>query len=300
MSDRIAFIGLGIMGEAMASNLLEARGELSVFNRSPEKAAKLEARGAKVCASPAEAAADAEIICLCLSNDNAVKDVLFGEGGVVQNLRYNSLIIDFSTISPSMSREFAAALKHDYKAAFIDAPVSGGDIGAKQGTLTIMAGGDPSDFERARSVFEAIGKSATLAGPVGAGQLTKAVNQIVVSITVAAMTEGLMLAEKAGLDVVKTLEIIRGGAAGSWTLDNYAPRVVAGDLGPGFHARNMLKDLRIAIGEADDLGLPLPVSELLKSLYTALCAHENPDVEFGNHALIELYRKGFMTGGVKD
>ncbi|MCB0344085.1 MAG: NAD(P)-dependent oxidoreductase [Bdellovibrionales bacterium] len=295
MAERIGFIGLGIMGGAMAENLLRAGFELFVHNRTAGKTSHLESEGAVVCDSPAAVAAEAQVVCLCLSNDSAVRSVIFGDGGIVQNLRYGSLIIDFSTISPGAAREFGSELSKSYKTAFIDAPVSGGDIGAKNATLSIMAGGASDDFERAKAVFEAVGRKATLTGPVGSGQLTKAVNQLVVAITVAAMTEGLMFADKAGLNLETTLEVISSGAAGSWTLDNYAPRVLAGDLKPGFHARNMLKDLRIAIREADDLGLPLPVSDLLKSLYTGLCAHERPDFELGNHALIELYRNGLMT-----
>ena len=295
MAERVGFIGLGIMGSAMAQNLLGSGRELIVFNRSGAKARELEKLGAVVADSPAEVAASAEIICLCLSNDDAVRSVIFGEGGLTQNIRYGSLIIDFSTISPSAAREFAKELRATYKASFVDAPVSGGDVGAKNATLTIMAGGEAQDFERANEIFSVLGKKATLTGAVGSGQLTKAVNQIVVAITVAAMTEGLVFAEKSGLDLGTTLEVISGGAAGSWTLDNYAPRVLAQDLAPGFHAKNMLKDLRIAIREADGMEIALPVSDLLKSLYTSLCAYDRPDAELGNHALIELYRKGLMA-----
>lgn len=294
MAAKVGFIGLGIIGGAMAQNLLSAGVELHVYNRSPEKARALKQGGAHCWQCPAEVAAHAELLCLCLTDESAVEEVIFGEAGIEQTVRYNSLIIDFSTISPAAARSIAQRLK-ELKVQYLDAPVSGGDVGARDGTLTVMAGGESEAFERAREVLEIVGRRVVHTGGSGSGQLTKAVNQIVVGLTVAAMTEGLTFAAEAGLDVETTLRTISGGAAGSWTLENYAPRVLRGDLAPGFKARDMLKDLRIAVTEADRLELALPVLELVKSLYTGLCSRERSKGELGNHALIELYRKGLSA-----
>lgn len=175
------------------------------------------------------------------------------------------------------------------KISLIDAPVSGGDVGAKNGTLSIMAGGAKEDLEKASSIFEVIGKQFTHTGPIGSGQLTKCVNQLVVAITVSAMTEGLKFAEDAGLNLQTTLDAICGGAAGSWALDNYAPRVLDRNYKPGFYARDMLKDLRIALEQAEAQNTKAPVSKLVSSQFVELIK-DLPDV--GNHALIELYRRG--------
>jgi len=172
---------------------------------------------------------------------------------------------------------------------FLDAPVSGGDVGARDGTLSIMVGGDEAQVAQADDVFKCLGTTIIHTGPVGNGQMTKCINQIAVGINVSAMTEALVLAKGAGLDLETTLKVISAGAAGSWCLDNYAPRILQGDLRPGFFAKHMLKDLRIALAEADSLETTLPISHLVKELYLALCA--GGDAELGNHGLIRLYER---------
>ena len=174
--------------------------------------------------------------------------------------------------------------------AYIDAPVSGGDVGAREGTLTIMAGGDQNHFDMAKPLFEAVGKNIFYTGESGTGQLTKCVNQVVVASTVAAMTEGLVFAKASGLNPGKTLEIISGGAAGSWSLDNYGPRVLRGDLAPGFDAKHMLKDIDFALEEARGLNVSLPGSECIRGLFDQLCKKmEQEGSVVGNHGLIRLY-----------
>ncbi len=285
---KIGFIGLGIMGASMASNLLKGGFEVHVYNRSPLKANSLAEQGAKVALSIASLADEVDRLLLCVTDDHAVEEIIFGPEGVIESGCEIRSIIDFSTISPSSAREFGSRLE-EIGVSYLDAPVSGGDVGAREGTLTIMAGGSEIDFEQAKDVFTWLGRKIVHTGPVGSGQLTKCVNQLVVAINVAAMTEGLLFAQESGLDLVKTLDVVSSGAAGSWALTNYAPRIVAHDMRPGFYAKDMLKDLRIALAEADAEDLPAPVSSLVKELYTAMCRSE--DANLGNHALISLYRK---------
>jgi 3-hydroxyisobutyrate dehydrogenase len=285
---KVGFIGLGIMGSSMASNLLKGGFEVHVYNRSGAKAKPLAEQGAKVANSIAELADVVDRLLLCVTDEHAVEDIIFGSEGVIESECDIRSIIDFSTISPSSARDFGSRLE-EVGISYLDAPVSGGDVGAREGTLTIMAGGSEIDFENAKDVFTWLGRKIVHTGPVGSGQLTKCVNQLVVAINVAAMTEGLLFAEEMGLDLTKTLDTISSGAAGSWALSNYAPRIIAHDLKPGFYAKDMLKDLRIALNEADAEDMPAPVSSLVKELYTAMCRSE--DALLGNHALISLYRR---------
>lgn len=287
MKERLGFIGLGIMGGAMAKNLLDAGFEVAVWNRSPEKMSGLVEAGAKGGSSPMDVGASCDILLTCVTNDQALEDVLLGEQGALKAESTPSLVIDFSTVSSATVRSLGEELSKR-SIAMIDAPVSGGDVGAKNGTLVIMAGGEKADIERAANVFEVLGKKSTHTGPLGSGQLTKCVNQLVVAVTISAMTEGLLFAEDAGLDLQTTLDVISGGAAGSWALDNYAPRLLAGDLQPGFYARDMLKDLRIALEQADRQSTSTPIAQSVTSQFEELISKE-PDV--GNHALIQLYRR---------
>ena len=286
MAPKAAFLGMGLMGSAMAQNLLRAGFALTVYNRTVERTTAAAKAGAGVALSPSAAVAGAEIVCLCVSNGAAVNDVLFGSDGAAESLAPGTLVIDFSTIAPAEARAIGARLQ-GRKIRFVDAPVTGGDVGARNATLTIMAGGSADDVHAAEAVFSAVGKSVVHMGPVGSGQLTKCVNQIAVALSVASMTEALVFAQRSGLDAGKVLDAIRGGAAGSWSLENYAPRVLRGDLKPGFDVNLMLKDLRIAASEADAMNLSLPVSSLVKELYTALSSPENG--RYGNHALIKVY-----------
>ena len=283
---KVGFVGLGIMGGGMASNLHAAGFDLIVYNRTEAAATPLKEKGIRVADSLEEIARNCDIVMMCLSDDAAVTEVV--QRLFLDEMTPLSLIIDLSTIAPSTVHALAKeAATHNI--SFIDAPVSGGDIGAREGTLSVMAGGSAKDFCLARPLFDAIGSAVTLCGPLGSGQMTKCVNQVVVALNVAAMTEGLAFAHEAGLDMETTLEVITKGAAGSWSLDNYAPRLIQNDLKPGFYAAHMLKDLRIALDEAERFGLPLPASSLVKELYTALCTKGGE--RLGNHALIALYEK---------
>lgn len=283
----LGFIGLGTMGASMAKNLLRSGCPVSAFSRSGKVPDGLREAGVKVLTGTmAELGKTTDYLFLCVSDGPAVKDVLFGTGNLASSLRAKSVIVDFSTIAPSESRAIAAELeKKDIR--YLDAPVTGGDVGARNATLSIMVGGAAADFTEVAPYLAFVGKSITHVGPVGAGQMTKAVNQIAVALGVAAMTEAMVLAGSAGLDVQKTLDVIRHGAAGSWSLENYAPRVLAGDLKPGFAAKYMLKDLNIVANEAEALQLELPAAERLRQLYQEMCSRGFG--EQGNHALISIY-----------
>lgn len=283
---KLGFLGLGIIGESIVRNLLQAGNSVSVYNRSPEKAEILVSEGAVLCKSPQEVAEATDVLMLCVTDDAAVASLLFSEEGVAAAKNPPGVVVDFSTISPKSAKEFSKKL-NPLGISFVDAPVSGGDVGARKGTLTIMVGGSKEDFDLITPLLQAVGKNIIHTGSVGCGQLTKSVNQLVIGLTVTAMTEGILLARESGLDLETTLRVLTGGAANSWTLENYAPRVLAGDLAPGFYAKDMLKDLRIALDVADGLGLALPAGSVVKELYVALCADE--DIEIGNHALIKLY-----------
>jgi 3-hydroxyisobutyrate dehydrogenase len=283
----VGFIGTGIMGGGMSHNLLKNGYSLSVYNRTPEKAQWLVDEGATLCDSSAALAASNDVVCICVSNDAVLREVILGEQGILSSSDLPSVIIDHSTVSPSTAKSLAATLL-ERGVQFIDAPVSGGDVGARNGTLAIMAGGDKQAFDEALPVLECYGKNIVYCGEVGAGQSTKIINQIVVALNVCAMSEGLYLAGELGLNLATTLGVISSGAAGSWSLDNYAPRILKGDLAPGFRAGDMLKDLRIACAETEASGVSLPGLALVTELYEKLA--EKSATEFGNHALIELYR----------
>lgn len=282
----IGFIGLGVMGASMARNLLRAGNDLIVYNRTARSAESLAAEGARCAASPAELGAQAEIVFLSVSDGPAVEDVLFGKNGLVQSGTQTEIVADLSTIAPDEARRIGARLA-EKKIQFLDAPVTGGDVGARNGTLTIMAGGAQEAYTIAHLYFEQMGKNILHCGALGSGQLTKIINQIVVGLNIAAMTEGLVSARQYGLDLETTLRAISAGAAGSWALSNYAPRLLKGDMKPGFAAKHMLKDLRIALNENKSHGLHLPGLKLVTELYEKLCALGHG--ELGNHALLRIY-----------
>ncbi len=292
MSKKIGFIGLGVMGTSMAKNLMKSGHQLFVYNRNANKAEALAKEGAIVCLTPEEMAKHVDCICLCVTNGQVVKDLLFSEQGVCKSLVKPKFIIDFSTISPEEATDIAKSLKEE-GILFYDAPVTGGDVGAKNATLTIMVGGEERYLTELEDILSAVGKKILHVGESGKGQLTKCVNQIAVALGIAAMTEALVFAESSGLDINKTLEIIGSGAGGSWAINNYAPRIIAGDLKPGFHAANMLKDLKISLAEADKMEVSLPITDLVKQFYVGLlnCVkRDGNDInDFGNHALIEFY-----------
>ena len=282
--ERVGFIGLGIMGRGMARNILKAGFPLRVWNRTASRMDELAAEGAGPASSPGDLAFHSDIIITCVSDTPDVEQVLLGEGGVIHGARPGSLVIDMSTISPRATQRIAAHLAERH-IHMLDAPVSGGSEGAARGTLSIMVGGDVTQFERALPVFQAMGTTITHLGPIGAGQTTKLVNQILVVGHALAMSEALLFAQAGGVDLRKALEAVSGGAAGSWMLSNRRPQILARDWRPGFTIDLQQKDLRLVLQEADRLGVPLPGTALIHQLYRTLQArglgHE------GNHALIK-------------
>lgn len=284
MQERIGFIGLGIMGRSMALNILRAGFPLTVWNRTPARAAELLAAGATWADSPAMLATASDLVITCVSDTPDVQAVVLGETGALRGLRAGSLLIDMSTISPAVTRELAAALA-ERGVTMLDAPVSGGSEGAAQGTLSIMVGGDAADFARALPVLQAMGQRITHVGGHGAGQTVKLVNQVLVVGNCLAMCEALMLAQAGGVDLPKTLEAISGGAAGSWMLSKRGPQILARDWRPGFSIALQQKDLRLVLEAADQQGVPLPGSALIFQLYRTLEARGLGGD--GNHALVK-------------
>jgi 2-hydroxy-3-oxopropionate reductase len=295
MTERVGFIGLGIMGRGMAANLLTAGFDLTVWNRTASRADELVAAGAKLAGSPAELAAACDVICCCVSDTPDVKEVLLGEQGAIAGLREGALVIDMSTISPQGAREVAAALG-EKGAHFLDAPVSGGSEGAAKGTLSIMVGGEAEQVERAMPVLQAMGKTITHVGGHGDGQSVKLANQILVGGYMLAVSEALIFAQAAGVDLEKTLQAVVGGAAGSWMLANRGPQVIRRDWRPGFTIDLQQKDVRLILEAADHTGAPLVATAQIYQLYRTLQAaglgHE------GNHALIKALENlaGFEVG----
>jgi len=266
MAERVAFIGLGIMGGPMAGHLLAAGHSLVVNSRTRSRAQDLVDRGARWAQTPAEAAAQTDVVFVCVPDTPDVESVVLGRDGIASAARPGLIVVDHSTISPTATRKMNDELKAR-GASLLDAPVSGGDTGAKNGTLSIMVGGDESAFGRVRPLLLHMGKTITWCGPSGAGQLTKLVNQILVSVTNLAVCEALTFATQNGLNPDKTLAAVGGGAAGSWQLTNLGPRMVAGDFRPGFMIKLQLKDLRLAIGAAREAGLDLAALDLVYKLF---------------------------------
>jgi 3-hydroxyisobutyrate dehydrogenase len=267
--ERIGFVGLGTMGAAMAGHLARAGHPLIIWNRTPGKAGELAKLGATEAPDPARLAAASDVVVVCVSDTADVESVLFGPGGVAQGIRPGALVIDCSTIAPGATRDFAVRLA-GRGAAMVDAPVSGGSEGAQKATLTIFVGGAPADVERARPILARLGQTITHVGPIGSGQAVKAVNQVILAGTYLGVAEGIVLAIKAGLDVEQVVGALSGGAAQSWVLANRSGRMLANDYPLGFKVALHLKDLRIGLGLADELGADLPVTRLCAEIEEAL------------------------------
>lgn len=257
----VGFIGLGVMGKLMAHNLLKAGFPLTVHNRTAGKAGDLVSAGAKEAASPSEVARASDVIFTCLPDTPDVESVLFGPDGVAGGARAGSVVIDCSTISATATTSFAQRLKAQ-DIDLIDSPVSGGPKGAEAGTLSCMLGGDAGVIERCMPAFKAIGKTFVHVGPVGAGQIVKACNQLVICATLMGVSEAVALCKKAGLDPAKMREALAGGAANSFVLQNHAVRLLAGNLQPGFRSALMLKDMKLASSLGRDVGAFLPITAL--------------------------------------
>jgi len=295
MSERIGFIGLGIMGGGMARNLLRAGFPLQVWNRTRSRTEPLVAEGATAADNPAALAAANDIIITCVSDTPDVEAVILGEEGVIAGVRPGALVIDMSTISPQATVAIGDRLA-ERDVHMLDAPISGGSEGAARGTLSIMVGGDEPDVARARPVFEAMGKTITHVGARGSGQTVKLVNQILVVGNTLAMCEALLLAQAGGVDLQKAYEAVSPGAAGSWMFTNRAPQILRRDWKPGFTINLQQKDVRLVLQTADELGVPLPATSLIFNLYRTLQARGLG--EEGNHGLIKAleYLAGYEVG----
>jgi 3-hydroxyisobutyrate dehydrogenase len=291
MDNKIGFIGMGIMGKPMSLNLLKAGFDVTVYNRTESKTDEPISRGAKKAQTPAEAAADSTVIITIVSDTPDVESVILGENGVIESIRPDSVVIDMSTISPKATREITARLK-EKGAYMLDAPVSGGEQGAIDGTLSIMTGGDTAVFERCLPVLQAMGKNVIHVGSNGMGQTVKLVNQILVTGTLNSIVEALIFASKSGVDLEKTIDAVKGGAAGSWQLINLAPRIIERDFRPGFMIDLLVKDLNLVMGSAGEMGIDLPVTSRVKEMYEKLQAEG--EGKNGTQALIKALEK--VTG----
>jgi 3-hydroxyisobutyrate dehydrogenase len=291
---RIGFIGLGTMGAPMARRLLEAGHDLTVHNRTREREEPLAALGASRAATPRACAEDRELVFTMVSDTPDVQAVVLGEHGAALGMPAGSVLIDMSTIAPATTRRISAALA-DHGVHMLDAPVSGGSEGAARGTLSIMVGGDAEALARARPVLDVLGSTITHVGPVGSGQVTKAINQVVIAGTYAAVAEGVALALASGIDVEAALSALGGGAAGSWVLANRAGNMVRDDYPLGFRTRLHRKDLGIALATARDLGVAMPVAAYVEQLETSLVQRGFGDEDVSNVARIVREQAGLAN-----
>lgn len=266
---KIGFIGLGIMGKPMSRNLLKAGHQLVVFDIRPEPVSELAAAGAAPGTSPKDVASRTDIVITMLPDGPEVEQVILGPDGVLEAARPGLIVVDMSSISPVVARKVGEACARR-GVEFLDAPVSGGEPGAINATLAIMVGGEAATFEKVKPVFEALGKTITLTGPVGAGNVTKLANQIMVAVNIAAIGEALALAAKAGVDPEVVFHAVKAGLAGSAALNAKAPMILARNFQPGFRIRLHHKDLRNALAAADSHGVPLPLTSLVQQMLTAL------------------------------
>lgn len=265
----IGFIGLGIMGHPMATNLIRAGYDLVAHNRSREPVEDLAAKGATPAFSPREVAEKSDVVTLCLPDSPDVQQVVAGPDGVLEGTSEGDIIIDMSTISPVVAVELAEQAA-EQGVQMLDAPISGGDVGARKGTLSIMVGGDAQAVERVMPILEVLGSTITHVGPSGAGQTVKACNQIVVAGTLSVVAEALVLGAKAGVDPAKIVDAISGGAARCWALDIRAPNVIRRIFDPGFRSELHYKDLNIVMDAADAFQVPLPVTSEVHELYKTM------------------------------
>ena len=285
MSEKIGFIGLGIMGRGMVGILMGTGFDVTVWNRTASRMKPFVAKGAQAADSPKAVAETSDIIIICVSDTPDVEAVILGEDGVIQGASAGDLVIDMSTIDPVRTVEIGKLLRSNGGVAMLDAPISGGNEGAENGTLSIMIGGSAEDVARAMPCFEAMGKTITHVGEGGAGQTVKLSNQILCVVNMLAVSEALLFAQAGGVDLDKMLQAVSGGAAGSWMLANRGPQVIRDYWEPGFSTDLQQKDLRLVLGAADEMGLPVIATALCFNLYRSLQAqglgHE------GNHNIIK-------------
>ena len=287
--EALAFLGLGVMGFPMAGHLARAGHRVTVYNRTPAKAARwVEEHGGKSAPTPGAAAAGAQIVLMCVGNDDDVRSVALGADGALAAMQPGAALVDHTTASATVARELYAAAKAR-GVGFLDAPVSGGQAGAENGKLTIMVGGDAGVFAAAKPVLESYARAVTLMGPSGAGQLTKMVNQICVSGVIQGLAEGVNFAARAGLDVERVLDVISKGAAQSWQMENRGTTMLEGKFEFGFAIDWMRKDLAICMGEARRNGASLPVTALVDQFYARV--QERGGRRWDTSALIHLLQK---------
>ncbi len=282
----IGFIGTGVMGKSMARNLIKAGYRVLVYNRTKAKAQELVEEGAVWQETVAKLAANSDVIITMVGYPKDVEEIYLGEQGIVQSAKPGSYLVDMTTSSPLLAQKiYAQASARGLKA--LDAPVSGGDIGAREGRLAIMVGGDAEAFDAVKPIFEVLGKNISLQGKAGAGQHTKMANQIAIASNMMGVCEAIAYAQKAGLDSAAVLKTIETGAAGSWSLSNLGPRMIKGDFAPGFYIKHFIKDMKIALESAQEMGLDTPGLRLAKTLYEKLAAEGEADS--GTHALFKQY-----------
>lgn len=282
----IGFIGTGVMGKSMAGHLLAAGWRVMVYNRTKAKAQEIIDRGALWADTPGDLAAACGVIITIVGYPRDVEEIYLGPGGIVASARPGSYLVDMTTSSPKLAAAiYQAAKARDLHA--LDAPVSGGDIGAREARLAIMVGGDEAAFTALLPIFELMGKNILRQGPAGAGQHTKMCNQIAIAANMMGITEAMVYAKKAGLDPAVVLKSIETGAAGSWSLSNLAPRMLAGNFAPGFYVKHFIKDMKIALDAAREMGLDTPALALALRLYEQLA--DSGEADSGTQALYKLY-----------
>lgn len=265
---KVAFIGLGVMGYPMAGHLSKAGFVVSAYNRTNQKADAWQSEfGGSLSSTPGEAAAIADIVLMCVGNDDDVRSVVYGDTGILSGLKRESILVDHTTASPDLAKELAQVIT-EKGCGFLDAPVSGGQAGAENGALTIMVGGEQATYDKAEKVMEVYAKSVRLMGPAGSGQLTKAVNQICIAGILQGLSEGMHFAERAGLDCDAVFDVIAKGAAQSWQMENRSATMAEGKFDFGFAVNWMRKDLDIALSTADTIGASLPQTALVDQFYS--------------------------------
>ena len=285
-SMRIGFIGTGVMGKSIVKHFLVKGHEVMVYNRTKSKTDELVAQGAIWQETPAEVTNASEIIFSMVGYPSDVEEIYYGANGIFSVEVKDKILVDLTTSTPTLAEKIYQTAKKEAAAA-LDAPVSGGDLGAQNGTLSIMVGGDQAVYDSVVPLFDIMGKSYSLQGKAGAGQHTKMANQIMIAGTMTGMTEMLVYAKAANLDVEKVLETLAGGAAQNWSMSNYAPRILKADYSPGFFVKHFIKDLKIALDEAEKMHLNLPATKLATELYERL-ADQGFDND-GTQALIKLW-----------
>jgi 3-hydroxyisobutyrate dehydrogenase len=282
----IGFIGTGVMGKSMAHNLLRSGYRVHVYSRTKSKAEDLLNEGATWHDSPGELVTQCNVLISMVGYPKDVEEIYLGSDGIIQTANAGTIFIDMTTSSPNLSKQIEAEAKKQ-GCYSLDAPVSGGDIGARSGTLSIMVGGDSEVFEKVEPIFSALGTNVVHQGPAGAGQHTKICNQIAIASTMMGVCESIKYAERSGLDPNTVLKSIESGSAGSWSLSNLGPRIISENFEPGFYVKHFIKDMGIAIQSAEEMGLKLYGLELAKALYSDLA--NKGEENSGTHALFKLY-----------